>query len=456
MASLPEEYLSCPICQEVFKDPVLLSCSHSFCGLCLRSWWSEKPTHECPVCKRRSSRTEPPSNLVLRNLCEVYLQQREQKAPEEHVCPLHSETFKLFCLSDQQPVCVVCRDSKAHEDHRFRPIVEAAQDLREELEESLNPLRDRLERAERQKEDDKSTLAGIKTQSDCTANLIEKQFLKLHNFLSEQQEVRLKALREEEEQKTQRMKDKTVSKEIEALSGTIRATEEQLKATDLSFLLKYKAAVERVQRCPLLEGPGALIDQAKHLGNLAFNIWSDMKSLVQYSPVILDPNTAVSAVLSEDLTSFTFDKKRKHKETPKNSSGLVLGSEGFDSGSHSWDVEVGKNKVWGLGVVAYSFDEWVKGNGGMEEIWAIVSTSNGKYKAMKKDGDVASLKLESSPERIRVCLDCDKHEVSFYEADTDALIHSFTHISFLKYFPYFYTRSSCSVRILPEQILLGE
>uniref|UniRef100_A0A3B4YG23 RING-type domain-containing protein n=1 Tax=Seriola lalandi dorsalis TaxID=1841481 RepID=A0A3B4YG23_SERLL len=94
--SLPEEDLCCPVCHEVFRDPVVLSCSHSFCKDCLQSWWREKPDRPCPVCKR-TSKYEPPCNLVLKNLCEAFLQEREQRSSEA-LCSLHSEKLKLFCL----------------------------------------------------------------------------------------------------------------------------------------------------------------------------------------------------------------------------------------------------------------------------------------------------------------------------------------------------------------------
>ncbi len=127
MDSLSEEYFSCPVCCEIFKDPVVLSCSHSVCKECLQQFWRIKETQECPICRRRSPRDDPPCNLVLKDLCESLLKQRNERrsSGSEEICSLHRETLKLFCLEDKQPVCVVCRDSQTHNNHTFRPISEA-------------------------------------------------------------------------------------------------------------------------------------------------------------------------------------------------------------------------------------------------------------------------------------------------------------------------------------------
>uniref|UniRef100_A0A3B4YBC4 Uncharacterized protein n=1 Tax=Seriola lalandi dorsalis TaxID=1841481 RepID=A0A3B4YBC4_SERLL len=166
--------LSCPVCHDIFKEPVVLSCSHSFCNDCLQRWWTEKLIHTCPLCKEITLLNDPTHNLVLKNLCEAFLLERDQSASAEAepLCSLHSEKLRLFCLDHQQPVCVVCRDSKAHNNHRFRPIDEAAEDHRRKLQKSLKPLQEKLKLFEQVKGNFDQTAEHIKVQAQHTERQI--------------------------------------------------------------------------------------------------------------------------------------------------------------------------------------------------------------------------------------------------------------------------------------------
>ncbi|XP_042260587.1 nuclear factor 7, ovary-like [Thunnus maccoyii] len=450
MSSRSEEDLSCSVCHDIFKDPVVLSCSHSFCKDCLKTWWKDKQTQECPLCKRRSSRSDPPRILALKNLCEAFLLERDQRASamSEALCSLHSEKLKLFCLDHQQPVCVVCRDSKIHNNHRFRPIDEAAQDHKEELQKSLKILQDKLKLFKEVKGNCDQTAEHIKIQVGDTERQIKEQFKKLHQFLQEEEEARITVLREGEEQKSQMMKEKieTLSREIAALSDTIRTTEEELRAEDISFLQNYKAAVERVQQRPLLDDPelvsGALIDVAKHLGNLTFNIWNKIKEMVSYTPVILDPNTAhPELILSEDLTTVRCGERQKLPENPERieNFAIVLGSEGFNSGTHRWDVEVGDSTDWFMGVTT-------KEECGL----LLIAFCDGKYKALSGSDEEAVLQVEKKLQRIRVHLDYNRGKLSFSDLDAKARIHIITKTFIEKLFPFIGSKDELPIKILPE------
>nr|XP_024658160.1 zinc-binding protein A33-like [Maylandia zebra] len=396
---------------------------------------------------------DPPCNLVLKNLCEAFLLERNQKASleSEAHCSLHCEKLKLFCLDHQLLVCLVCRDSKIHNKHKFRTIEEAAEDHRKVLQVLLQPLKEKLKHFKIVKGDFDQTREHIKVQALHTERKIKEKFAKMHQFLQEEEKARITALRAEEEQKSQMIKEKmeALSRKIAALLDAIRATEENLRAEDVSFLQNIKPAVNRVQQRTHVVS-GALIDVAKHLGNLTFNIWKNMKEMVSCTPVILDPNTAhQQLILSEDLTSVSLGERQQLPNNPErfDHHPIVLGSEGFDSGTHSWHVEVRKDGIRCLGVLIESVKRKEQLQTGFWEI----CLQDGQYTAAAPPLPDKLLSVKKL-QRVKVQLDCDRGKLSFFDLDTSTHIHTFK-LSFTeKLFPYIGTHNKVPRKILPVTV----
>ncbi|KAK2838030.1 hypothetical protein Q5P01_015242 [Channa striata] len=446
--ALLENYLSCHVCSETFRDPVSLSCNHSFCSSCLKQFWEQAKNKNCPICKRKSLKPHPAINLSLKELADSFTKEQnngsteaEKEKKEEVLCDKHPEVPYWFCKNEHRAVCPVCEFS-LHHNHKVVPIEQAVSDLKEQLKSDLKSLQDKRDKYKQVEETYNEMIQHSKKQLLSTEKQITAEFNKLHQFLKEEEVYSLAALREEEEQKgtTMRREMKRIQEQISSLSVSICAVEEDLQKHNVSFLSSSKATQIQARVQCLLSDPellsGTLIDVAKHVGNLSFRVWDKMRDMVHFSPVILDPNTANPRLyLSDDLTSMRRGKnKQQLPDNPErnNKYATVLGSEGFSSGKHSWEVEVGDHPGWNVGLVKESTDR--KGEcyaSPQYGIWCLLH-SDGKY--INGDGKTVRVK---TLQRVRVQLDYDRGEVSFFDAED--MTHVYTHRDIFteKLFPYF-------------------
>ncbi|XP_038135077.1 nuclear factor 7, brain-like [Cyprinodon tularosa] len=449
---LLESFLSCHVCSETFRDPVSLSCNHSFCSSCLKKFWEETGNKNCPICKRKSSKDHPLVNFTLKELADSFTERQKSGLSETErgekqlmvVCSKHQEDPKLFCKDEQRAVCPVCEFS-LHQSHKVVPIEQAVSELKEQLKSDLKFLQHKRNKHKQVEKTYNDVIEHSKKQLLSTERQIRAEFNKLHQFLREEEESRLAALREEEEQKgkTISREMKRIQEQISSLSDSISAVEEDLQKDQVSFLSSYKATQSRARAQSSLSDPqlvsGALIDVAKHLGNLSFRqVWEKMKDKVHFSPVILDPNTADGRMdLSYDLTSVRRgDTWQQLPGNPERNTmyAEVIGSEGFSSGKHSWEVEVGDHPDWEVGLVKESFDrKGERKSSPKYGIWCLKHDA-GKY----TNGDDQTFKVKKNLQRIRVQLDYNRGEVSFY--DPEDMSHIYTHRDTFteKLFPYFY------------------
>ncbi|KAA8907244.1 hypothetical protein TRICI_005020 [Trichomonascus ciferrii] len=71
-----ENNLRCHICKEFMSSPVLTSCYHTFCSLCIRSHLNEEDT--CPACRTKIQSSSLRQNSVLVDLIGLYKTHRKQ------------------------------------------------------------------------------------------------------------------------------------------------------------------------------------------------------------------------------------------------------------------------------------------------------------------------------------------------------------------------------------------
>ncbi|OCT69508.1 hypothetical protein XELAEV_18040819mg [Xenopus laevis] len=196
------EELTCPLCREIYRNPVTLQCDHSYCRDCIeRTWdWQEGIREEpsCPECREKSPRCPPlrhdlrPSNftesflpihqeqesvgiscsyckpfvhaaksclLCEASLCDYHV--RKHNKAEEHVlmepttsfgerkCSVHKKILEYHCTEDGVCICASCCLVGDHGGHKVELLSEASEKKQEQLRNVLYGLTSVKDRADR-------------------------------------------------------------------------------------------------------------------------------------------------------------------------------------------------------------------------------------------------------------------------------------------------------------------
>nr|XP_033779533.1 butyrophilin subfamily 1 member A1-like isoform X2 [Geotrypetes seraphini] len=155
----------------------------------------------------------------------------------------------------------------------------------------------------------------------------------------------------------------------------------------------------------------------------------------------LDPETAhPNLVLSEDRKSISCGYTRQIlPDNPKrfDTDLCVLGCQGFTSGKHYWEVEVGDGRCWILGVC----EDSVRRKGGI-----LHSPKGGYWTVQRRHGENSDLtfsdtplSLSDSPRAVGIFLDYEAGKVSFYNPDNKSHLFNFTATFTGTLRPFFYS-----------------
>ncbi|XP_063333426.1 E3 ubiquitin-protein ligase TRIM21-like [Pelmatolapia mariae] len=275
---LSDDELLCPICPNMFTDPVTTPCGHNFCKKCITQHWDINFPCQCTVCKkafpnRPQLRLNPllsekvaqrreaqqragvpcdvctgtrlkalKSCLVcLTSYCQTHLEphltatslKRHQLIEpvenlESRMCRKHDKHLELFCKTDQTCVCMLCSvlDHKAHE---FVPLREEYEGKKAELEKTEAEIQQMIQKR-------RLKIQAIKESVKMSKDAADRQKaegVQVLTALMESVERRLKELIKEIEDKQE-----TTEKQAE---GLIKDLEQEI-----SELMERSSEVEQL------------------------------------------------------------------------------------------------------------------------------------------------------------------------------------------------------------------
>ena len=140
-----DDIMECPICTEVYTDPRVLPCVHTYCLKCIEAWSDKQPGDKlaCPVCRKEftlpSNRVdELPKNFYVANFLEIKeLQMKELSIVESKTSPCEAcsgdeesesevqNEASVYCVECQMKLCKICeRGHKAIKATRSHKLVQ--------------------------------------------------------------------------------------------------------------------------------------------------------------------------------------------------------------------------------------------------------------------------------------------------------------------------------------------
>ncbi|XP_043942123.1 nuclear factor 7, ovary-like [Protopterus annectens] len=302
------EELSCSICLELFKDPVIVECGHNFCKSCINKVWDSLSTLCCPECKEEFSDRRYTVNRFLANqvakaqslthkleeeIIEIGQEEEEQQTYVKHEevarrCWKHEERLNLFCEEDEALACSLCVPK--HYGHHFISLQEAVNIYQEKLKANSESLEASLKDLRELQEKQEKEVAGIKERAQNLEQHVTSEFAKLYRFIQDKEQQLIKQLKDEAagilncmEQNLKEIVDKinTIQEHIADLQSKMDQDEAVLFLTGIKEETERYLKIEEEQ----CGSQVALVIKDLRQGvyndpQLLHNVWKKMKSVI--------------------------------------------------------------------------------------------------------------------------------------------------------------------------------
>ncbi|XP_061624299.1 E3 ubiquitin-protein ligase TRIM39-like [Phyllopteryx taeniolatus] len=449
------EELSCPICLQLYLDPVVLPCGHNYCQVCiLQAMDITDKVLQCPECRKEFQGIDSlQKNFKLGSIINGYLatsskydaqpenrqnsvdQSADEASQSGNQCEIHCSPLVYFCSTDMSLLCSKCFMEGRHQNHDLLTFSVAEGEMRHALEVRSKVVSNRLQMTdflvEKVKEQqglseavgDKLVSQAI-TTVEVMAGLVDGYRERLHELL--------------EAEKGQRRNSwqfgvGALEEKQQLLAEAQQSATEALNLTDsCSFINRFKLIEEKLKMAATVTIPCNIPATAplntkqlqEGLRTKAFR--AEMNRLAEFLCILFNPLELTFNVctahpnlqLSTDLHTAKYSGSKQtyadHKER-FTSAPQVMCTQGFSSGEHVWAVEVGPDSMWSLGVCYKSIPR--RGDhsrlGHNPVSWRL-QWKSGKLTVCKASSNVVLREMSKQPLKIEVALDYEGGTLMFH------------------------------------------
>ncbi|XP_053550145.1 zinc-binding protein A33 [Bombina bombina] len=431
---LPEE-LICPVCSDIFSDPVLLDCGHNFCRSCLSSI---RANQRCPYCLKlllgqRSLPNQALGRLALHTM-ETLMFNKRISETKNHLVEGETSQYDNYCPLEKSA------------ESNSRSLHENVKKCREELSAAVTQLQASLQlqraRCTQQEQRINKHVETVRTLK----KHLESQFAALQRFLLDREQALQRELEQEAEDSLRDMEQELhdLREQCQGMQETLdRAYRKMTQQDPSDFLMGVNLVTKRfccpTSRCRMMqkmddEQPFADLHShilGKFRGPVQYAVWKDMRVVLDpdLSSPHLDPDTAhPDLLLSESRQSIIFSpgSSLSHPSPARFNQYLVaLGIPRYKSGKHYWELEIGQNTECDLGVALESISRTNHFTLAPTDGCWVCSVRHGQ-RFIAFDSSIQVFMPQEKLQRIGVYLDYDRGQVSFYNADGMRHLYTFT------------------------------
>ena len=251
-----EEQLTCPVCLDLYTNPMTLPCLHSFCQECLEGLPQEREARAdtyylpCPTCRQR---TEIPREGVgafpvafhLNNLKEIAQSLKNKVSdPQQVTCNDHSKPLDTFCVTCETVICHYCA-FRTHEGHKHALVSDCYPKHYQMLHDSLKPVKGKKQALKKVLSDLAEREGQIRERGEGVLNEIHQMVDEMMNVLLQSERKLTEQVKSVTDDKLQVLsrQTKSVQMSLSLLEDVEDYVEQSLKTGTLQQVLSSKKQI---------------------------------------------------------------------------------------------------------------------------------------------------------------------------------------------------------------------